>query len=40
MGQRYRRMKEQKSGPGLVWNPDFAKRGGLELNVKKISKIV
>ena len=29
MEQRYRRMEDQKPGPGLVRNQDFAKTGGL-----------
>ena len=40
MGQRYRRMEDQKPEPGLVCNLDFAKEKGLEPKVKKISKIV
>ena len=39
-GQRYRRMKDQKRGPGLACNLGFAKEKGLESKVKKISKIV
>ena len=40
MGQRYRKMENQKSGPGLACNLDFAKGIGLESKVKKLSKIV
>ena len=40
MGQRYRRMEDQKPGPGLACNLDFAEEKGLEPKVKKISKIV
>ena len=39
-GQRYRRMEDQKPGPGLACNLGFAKEKGLERKVKKISKIV
>ena len=38
MGQRYRKMEDQKSG--LASNVDFAKEKGLEPKVKKISKVV
>ena len=38
MGQRYRRMKDQKPGHGLVRNQDFAKGGGLERKNKKFPK--
>ena len=40
MGQRYRKMKDSKSEPGLACNLDFAKGKGLEPKVKKLSKIV
>ena len=40
MGQRYRKMEDQKSGPGLACNLDFAKGKGLKPTVKKFSKIV
>ena len=40
MGQRCRKMEDQKSGPGLASNLDFAKGKGLKPKVKKISKIV
>ena len=40
MGQSYRRMEDQKPGPGLARNLGFAKEKGLEPKVKKISKIV
>ena len=42
MGQRYRRMEDQKSGPGLASNLDFAKGGRLEPKLKgflKLSKL-
>ena len=39
MGQRYSRMEDQKPGPGLACNLDFAKEKKLEPKVKKISKI-
>ena len=39
-GQRYRRMEDQKPGPGLACNLGFAKEKGLERKSKKISKIV
>ena len=35
MGQRYRRMKDQKSVPGLARNQGFATGRGLEPNFKK-----
>ena len=38
--QRYRRIEDQKPGPGLACNLGFAKEKGLEPTVKKISKIV
>ena len=37
MGQSYRRMEHQKPGPGLAYNQDFAKGGGLEPKAKKFS---
>ena len=40
MGQSYRWMEDQNPRPGLACNLDFAKGGGLEAKVKKISKIV
>ena len=40
MRQRYRRMEDQKPGPGLACNLSFAKEKGLEPKVKKIFKIV
>ena len=40
MGQRYHRMEDQNSGPGLACNLDFAERKELEAKVKKASKIV
>ena len=39
VGQRYRRMEDQKPRPGLARNLDFAKEKGLESKVKKISKL-
>ena len=39
MRQRYRRMEDQKPGPGLACNLNFAKGEGLEPKVKKVSKI-
>ena len=39
-GQRYRRMEDQKPGPGLACSLSFAKEKGLESIVKTISKIV
>ena len=33
MGQRYRKMENQKPEPGLACNLDFAKRKGLETKV-------
>ena len=38
-GQRYRRMEDQKPGPGLACNLSFATEKGLEPKVKKISEI-
>ena len=40
IGQRYRRMTDQKLGPRLACNLDFAKRKGLEPRVEKVSKVV
>ena len=40
MGQRYRKMEDQKPGPRLAWNLDFAKGKGLKPKFKKIAKIV
>ena len=40
MGQSCRRMVDQKSGPRLACNLDFAKEKELEPKDKKISKIV
>ena len=40
MGQRYRKIKDQKPGPGLACNLDFATEKELETYVKKISKMV
>ena len=34
MGKRYRRMKDQKLGPELTCNQNFAKGGGLELKLR------
>ena len=39
MGQKYRRMEDQKSGSGLACSLDFAKGKELEAKVKKVSKI-
>ena len=39
-GQRYRRMEDQKPGPGLACNLSFATEKGLEPKVKKISETV
>ena len=39
MGQRYRRMEDQKPWPGLARNLDFVKEG-IKPKVKKISQIV
>ena len=38
--QKYRKMEDQKPGPGLAFNLGFTTEKGLELKVKKISKIV
>ena len=38
MGQRYRRMEDQKPEPGLACSQDFADRGGLEPKSKKFFK--
>ena len=40
MGQRYRRMEDQKLGLGLACNLGFAKEKELEPKDKKISKIL
>ena len=40
MGQRYRKIEDQKPGPGLECNLDFAKEKELETYLKKISKMV
>ena len=40
MGQRYRKIEDQNSGPGWAGNLNFAKRKGLEPKVKNFSKIV
>ena len=40
MGQRYRKMEDQKSGLGMACNLDFAKLKRFELKLKKVSKIV
>ena len=40
MVQRHRKMEDQKSGPGLACNLDFAKGKRLESKVKKFSKTV
>ena len=40
MGQRYRRMEDQKPEHGLACNLGFVKEKELEPNVKKISKII
>ena len=34
MGQRYSKMEDQKSGPGLACNLDFAKKKELEQKLK------
>ena len=40
MGQRYRRMEDQKSWPGLALNKSFPKGERLNQNLKlKISKL-
>ena len=39
MGQRYPKMEDQKSGPGLACNLDFAKEKGLERKVMKFPKM-
>ena len=38
MGQKYRRIEDQKPGPGLARNPDFFERVRLEARVKSFSK--
>ena len=41
MGQRYRKMEDQKQKPGLPCHQDFAKRRqGLKQNLKSFQKIV
>ena len=40
MGQRYRRMEDQKPGSDLARNLDFVKGGGLEPKIKKLSENV
>ena len=41
MGQRYRKMEDQKQKPGLPCNQDFAKEGqNLNQNLKSFQKIV
>ena len=40
MGQTHRKTKDQKSGPGLACNLDFAKGKGLKPKLLKVSKIV
>ena len=40
MKQRYRKMEDHKSGPGLANNLNFAIENGLEPTVKKFSEIV
>ena len=40
MGQRYRKMENEKPGPRLACNLDFAKKKGLEPKAKTFSKIV
>ena len=40
MGQRYRRMEDQKPGPGPAFNQEFAKGGGgLKLKFKNFPKM-
>ena len=38
-GQRYRRMEDQKRGPGLACNLGFAQEKRLEPKIEKISKL-
>ena len=40
MEQRYRRMEDQKPGPGLARNKDFALQGGLLPKLEKFSENV
>ena len=40
VGQRYRKMEDQKLGPELACNLDFAKGKGLGPKVEKMFKIV
>ena len=40
MGQRYRRMYDQKPWPGLALNEEFSKRRALKPKVMKICKLV
>ena len=40
MEQKYRKTEDQKSGPKLACNLDYAIGKGLELKVKNFSKIV
>ena len=41
MGQRFRKMEDQKQKPGLPFNQDSAKRGqDLNQNLKSFQKIV
>ena len=39
-GQRCRRMKDQKPGPGLPYNLGFAKQKGLEPNFNSFPKLL
>ena len=39
MGQKYRKMEDQKSGPGLACNLDFATGKCLEPKVKNFPKL-
>ena len=39
MGQRYRRMEDQKSGPGLSYNLEFAKGKDLNQKLKRFPKL-
>ena len=40
MGKKYRRMENQKPGPGWARNQKFPKRGELEPKILKFSKNV
>ena len=40
MGQRYRRMEDQKLQPWLACNLDFAEEKELKSKVKEVSRIV